>query len=48
MEVEIYYKRYGSMVLRRCRKLLGNEEMAQDVNWSNRMVIYKSNYFASA
>lgn len=30
MEVEIYYKRYGAMVLRRCRKLLGNEEMAQD------------------
>lgn len=31
MQVEIYYQKYGAMVLRRSRKLLGNEELAQEV-----------------
>lgn len=30
IDVEEYYKRYGSMVLRRCRKLLDDEEKALD------------------
>lgn len=30
MDVEDYYRKYGPMVLRRCRKLLGNEQMAQE------------------
>lgn len=30
MEIEALYERYGPMVLRRCRKLLGDEERALD------------------
>jgi RNA polymerase sigma-70 factor (ECF subfamily) len=30
IDVEAYYKRYGPMVLRRCRRLLGDEELALD------------------
>ena len=30
LDVEALYNRYGPMVLRRCRKLLANEEMAAD------------------
>lgn len=30
IDVEDYYKRYGPMVLRRCRQLLKNEEIAMD------------------
>jgi RNA polymerase sigma-70 factor (ECF subfamily) len=30
INVEDYYQRYGPMVLRRCRKLLGDEEAAVD------------------
>lgn len=30
-EIEILYRRFGSMVFRRCRSLLGNEEDAMDV-----------------
>ncbi len=30
VDVEDYYRRYGPMVLRRCRRLLGNEEEAVD------------------
>jgi RNA polymerase sigma-70 factor (ECF subfamily) len=30
IDVETFYRRYGPMVLRRCRKLLRNESQAQD------------------
>ena len=30
VDVEAYYRKYGPMVLRRCRRLLGNEEEAVD------------------
>ena len=30
IDVEDYYRQYGPMVLRRCRKLLGNEQRAVD------------------
>lgn len=30
IEVEDWYRRYGPMVLRRCRRLLGDEELAVD------------------
>jgi RNA polymerase sigma-70 factor, ECF subfamily len=30
IDVEAYYKRYGPMVMRRCRRLLGDEELAKD------------------
>ena len=30
IDVEVFYTRYGPMVLRRCRKLLKNEEKAMD------------------
>ena len=30
VDVESLYRRYGAMVLRRCRQLLGNEDMAAD------------------
>ena len=30
INVEDYYKRYGPMVMRRCRRLLRDEELAQD------------------
>ena len=30
MDVEKYYRRYGPMVLRRCRRLLRDEEQARD------------------
>lgn len=29
-EIELWYRTYGPMVLRRCRQLLGNEERARD------------------
>lgn len=31
MEIEDLYQKYGPMVMRRCRRLLGNEEEALDV-----------------
>ena len=31
MNVERLYEKYGPMVLRRCRQLLGDEEEAMDV-----------------
>ncbi len=30
IDVEVYYKKYGPMVLRRCRSLLGDEDRAMD------------------
>ena len=30
IDIEVYYQRYGPMVLRRCRGLLGDEELAVD------------------
>lgn len=30
LDVEALYRKYGPMVLRRCRSLLGNEERARD------------------
>ncbi len=30
LDIEAFYSRYGPMVLRRCRKLLGNEQAAYD------------------
>lgn len=30
MDVQSYYQKYGPMVLRRCRKILGNEELAHE------------------
>ena len=30
IEIERYYKKYGPMVLRRCRQLLGDEHLAKD------------------
>ena len=30
MDIEVLYERYGPMVMRRCRQLLGNEDEAMD------------------
>jgi RNA polymerase sigma-70 factor (ECF subfamily) len=30
IDVEAYYRRYGPMVIRRCRQMLGNEEKAME------------------
>lgn len=30
VDIELYYRKYGAMVFRRCRQLLGDNERAQD------------------
>lgn len=30
VDIELYYRKYGAMVFRRCRQMLGDDERAQD------------------
>jgi len=40
IDVDAYYRRYGPMVLRRCRKLLGQEQDALDAMQDKPYVTY--------
>ncbi len=44
VDIELYYRKYGAMVFRRCRQMLGDAERAQDAVQEVFLVLIRQNH----